>query len=204
MATAPKAADSPSSSKGRARAERIVDAATALLIGQGYAGFSLRSVADSLGMRLSNVQYYFAGRSALLGAIFARSLERSLRTMEERQLGNDLSAAVGFVLEDQLSEGSCRMFWDLWALSARDPEAASVMDAYYAQVRRRLEELLAGVSPALDQEQRRRRALVIVSLLEGLSLFRGAGRALDVDRTALDRDVVALIREFASGPPPSV
>lgn len=55
---------------GHTQRERILDKAKSLLLQGGPDAVVLRSIADSLGMRHSNVQYYYPTREALLVAIF--------------------------------------------------------------------------------------------------------------------------------------
>lgn len=70
------AAEAPPTEKGATRREEILAAATALLLEQGYAGFSARGVAARAGLRLSHVQYYFASPAAILAELLDRFVRR--------------------------------------------------------------------------------------------------------------------------------
>src|SRR5687768_1274135 len=69
--------------KGQTRETEILAAARELLAGEIGEQFTLRNVADQVGMRLSHLQYYFATKGdlvrALLGSVAA---EYSARTAD--------------------------------------------------------------------------------------------------------------------------
>ena len=52
--------------KGQKRVKDILNAACNVLIEDGYSQFSLRNIARSAGIHLSNLQYYFAGKNELI------------------------------------------------------------------------------------------------------------------------------------------
>ena len=54
------------SRKGQERSEAILDAAERLLVDEGHAALSLRGVAQRAGIRLGNLQYYFATREEIV------------------------------------------------------------------------------------------------------------------------------------------
>lgn len=196
MATKHPQAKHPTSAKGRWRREAILEAAEEILIGEGYAGFSMRKVADQLDIRLSNVQYYFSSPDAVIDALFNRALNNA---REELEAGaDDLQSLVRVALDGQGSAHSCRLFWELWALSARDSGIAGAVNRFYAAYRDAIEERIKALNPALKAAVRRRRAILIMSLIEGLSLFRGHGRELAGTGAALDRDVLEMALSLAS------
>lgn len=72
----------PESSKGR---EELVEVAVELFARNGFAGTSIRDIADAVGRSVSNVYHYFENKEALWLAI----LEQSVKTLPE-----DLRAAI--------------------------------------------------------------------------------------------------------------
>lgn len=168
--------------KGQQRVQEILDAAVSVIIDDGYAGFTLRGIADLTKISLSNLQYYFPSKEALLQAMMVREFERS--TAELEALINRPAAkpkarflqAIDYVLSDQEKESRCALFWELWAMSVREPMVSPIMDTFYDQFMRRMAELILDVSPTMGRALAQRRAGVIVSMLEGSSLLRGAGK----------------------------
>ena len=67
--------------KGRHRAQEILQAARALLVENGYAALTTRKVAQRVGIRQSNVQYYFPAKVDLVRALFESSVAESMRPL---------------------------------------------------------------------------------------------------------------------------
>ena len=61
--------------KGSNRRREILDTAGHWLMNVGYDGWSMRELATSLGMTLSNLQYYFPSKDALVVDSFVESLD---------------------------------------------------------------------------------------------------------------------------------
>lgn len=165
------------SPKGQERSEAILDAAERLLVDEGHAALSLRGVAQRAGIRLGNLQYYFTTREELVRALLARVLARARARLEEwmRAAGDSAGAldkALALLLEDQLDPASHRLFYDLWALAAREPTIAAELRVFYAHYTEEVAELLLKAAPRLPRAEARVRAELLVALLEGLSLFR--------------------------------
>ncbi|NMO14578.1 TetR family transcriptional regulator [Pyxidicoccus fallax] len=185
------------SRKGQERSEAILEAAEGLLVDEGHAALTLRGVAQRAGIRLGNLQYYFATREELVAALLTRVLERAKARLAERvdAAGDSVGAldkALEFLLEDQREPASYRLFYDLWALAAREPAIAAELRRFYAHYTDAAAELLTRVAPELPRAEVRARAELLVSLLEGLSLFRSGTAG------APDRRVEAELRRFVS------
>lgn len=196
-------AKSPARTKGQQRTVAVLDAAIAVLIEEGYAGFSLRRIADRVGIRLSNVQYYFQTKESLLEAILAREFDRSLAILAG--LSPDLTprarleTIIDYVLADQENPASCAIFWELWALAPREPAVAAIMDHYYGRFIGYAAAEVRALSPGIGEDVALRRANVMVSMMEGASLLRGAGKPRQGD-PALAADIKALCLSLAGAP----
>lgn len=186
------------SPKGQRRIGDILDAATDILVNEGYGSFSMRRVADRLGLRLSSIQYYFNGPGDLLCALFDRSLQRSLEKLRDAPDPENLASSVEFVLNEQLSLDYCLMFWELWPQAARDSDVNAVFNHFYAEYKSHIESVLQTTHPKLQGAARRRRATIIMGLLEGLSLFRGVEGRLDGSRRHFDADVIKAVVAIAA------
>lgn len=179
--------------KGHERRRQILDAATRQLTEEGYARFSIRQVAERLGLRLSNVQYYFPTRDALLAALLAGVLADATAVLRHDPAEHDLATLVRFVLAGQTPE-ACLLFLELWALAARDAGARQAMDDFYVAYRKEVAHAIAKVMPQLGPAERTRRATLIMALLEGISLFRHPGGAVSA---AMVPAIIDAVRRIA-------
>jgi AcrR family transcriptional regulator len=69
--------------KGELTAGRILDAAEALFAERGYAGTSLRDVAERVGLRIPSLYNHFASKDALYAAVLARGFGPVLELLGE-------------------------------------------------------------------------------------------------------------------------
>ncbi|NNC18188.1 TetR/AcrR family transcriptional regulator [Corallococcus exiguus] len=187
--------------KGTERVERILDATMEVLAGDGYAGLSLRVVAQRAGVSLGNLQYYFPTKQDVVRALLARYLEQALQRVRERMAGGGsepvqrLRLAVDAILEDQDSPHACQFFAELWAMAARDTMVADTLTVFYAGYRAGVVELLRELSPDLTPARRDRRAALLVALFEGLSLFRGGGNLRGASVPGLEQELRVLLEQ---------
>jgi AcrR family transcriptional regulator len=183
--------------KGRDRIEKILDAATRLLIDEGYAQLSTRKIAARAGIRPGHLQYYFPTKQAVVRGLLERYLERAMQSFEGRT--GDLDAVLDGILAEQTAGDSARFFWELWALAARDPAVAEAMRVFYRGYWLNLVSALLASEPALGRPRAERRAALLVAMLEGLSLFRSrTDQALPLP--FLERELRGLARKLATDP----
>ncbi|HKE17778.1 MAG TPA: TetR/AcrR family transcriptional regulator [Kofleriaceae bacterium] len=165
--------------KGQHRAQEILQAARAVLISDGYPALTTRKVAERVGIRQSNVQYYFPAKADLVRALFEEAMAESTRALARRMAEGRMSPRQRLIwtldqfLRQQESREEQIFLRELWALAAHDQDVAAVMNTFY----RRWIDLAAAnlllVNPGLGLRRAQRRALLVVSLVDGLSLFRG-------------------------------
>lgn len=183
--------------KGRDRIEKILDAATRLLIDEGYAQLSTRKIAARAGIRPGHLQYYFPTKQAVVRGLLERYLERATRSFDGRT--SDLDTVLDGILSEQTTGDSARFFWELWALAARDPAVAEAMRVFYRGYWRNLVDALLAAEPALGRPRAERRAALMVAMLEGLTLFRSrTDQALPLP--FLERELRGLARKLATDP----
>ena len=187
------------SEKGRTRSEGILDAATKLLIDEGYAQLSIRKIAARAGVRPGNLQYYYPTKQDVVRALLERYLARSLQATRARVASSHgtprarLRASLDGILADQASADACRFFWEVWALAARDRDVARATRRFYDRYRQGVADALAAVSPRMGRARIERRAALAVALLEGLTVLRlGAPRRRKLDPRLL-RELRALV-----------
>lgn len=189
--------------KGRERQETILDAATAILIDEGYARLSTRKIAARAGIRPGNLQYYYRSKQDVVRAVLERYLDRAFETVEARVAdaggtpADRLQSALDGILADQESAASCRFFWELWALAARDAAVAEAMRAFYERYWRRLVALLVALNPSLGRPRAERRAALLIAMLEGLTLFRSRRKPHELPLPALEKELRMLVHHLA-------
>jgi len=185
--------------KGRERRDAILDAATAVLVHDGYARLSTRKIAARAGIRPGNLQYYYPSKHEVVRAVLERYLDRAVDAVERRLAVADgspsarLRSALEGVLADQECADGCRFFFELWALAAHDAAVAVAMREFYGRYWRRVVALLLEVNPALGRPRAERRAALLVAMLEGLMLFRSRRPPYALPIPALENELRALV-----------
>lgn len=107
----------------------ILDAARTTLIEYGYAGTTIRAVAEEAGVRVSLVHYHFGGKHQLLAAVLDRENDRLLARQaalfaEAVPLADRWRTACAY-LRDDLDSGYVRILWELWAIGLADDDLAA-------------------------------------------------------------------------------
>lgn len=191
--------------KGQRRVEEILDTAVRVLIDDGYGEFTMRRVADAAEIRLSNLQYYFGTKEALLNALLGRTIEdyrQALGAMARNGKGSpDLrfGKIIEYLLKDQTKRESCLIFWELWALAGRDAEIAALMDRYYDTYIDEMAQAVRLISPDMKRRTANRQAAMIVALIEGASLLRGFGKPRRSVLAGFERAIDTVCRQIAAG-----
>jgi AcrR family transcriptional regulator len=191
--------------RGQDRVTDILGAARAVMVEDGYAALTTRKVAERVGVRQSNVQYYFPAKIDLVRALFADSMARTERAVAERFASGRASpearllGGIEHFLETHHSLEEQRFLRELWALAAHDTGVAAAMNQFY----RRWVDLTARnlllINPALDRGRAQRRALLIVSVVDGLSLFRGVTELDHPSLRGIEHELRDLVRALAHG-----
>lgn len=181
-----------SSSSPKSRTDELLDVAVTLLLDNGYAALSFRSVAAEASIGIGNLQHYFPTKADLIRAMLERAFKDFAQAMAERpahrhEANDGVIAALRYVLRDQKRRESCVIFWELWALAIHDPSAAEIMSQFYQRYVNHIASLIQQARPEVTKTRARRAGTIVASLLEGASLFRGYGRPADQLPTGLDK-----------------
>lgn len=170
---------STTTEKGLGRARDILLAARALLASEGYAGLSMRRVAQDVGMSLSNVQHYYASKEQLLEALllttmdeFQAKMDRIAVAMAGRPQVERFLRTVDMFLDEITDPTMHAIFFEIWALASRHPFASNLMGKMIGRERRAVYGLIRGLNPAINDEAAMERAVLIVAQIQGLMLFR--------------------------------
>lgn len=165
--------------RGQARREQILQAASALLLDVGYAGFSVRGVAARAGVALSHVQYYFPDPADIIAALLNRFVAQySGEVMARFRSGADapaarLTRALEWLLNDEAYRRDCTVFMlEVASAAARNPKIADALRRYYAVYLEAMAAILSELNPKLARGQRRQRAVQCIALIEGIAVTR--------------------------------
>lgn len=172
-------AATPTTEKGITRREEILQAASALLLEEGYARFSARGVAARAGLRLSHVQYYFQSPAAILAELLDRFVHRYGDEILARFSTGDaapedrLHRALDYLLNDEVYRRDCGLFMiEVAGFAARDPVIAAALARYYEIYFSLFLNIVKALNPALSPRERARRARQCLALIEGMSMTR--------------------------------
>lgn len=166
-------------SKGKSRVSEIIEMATQILVEDGYSEFTIRNIAAKANMKHGNLQYYFATKQDLITAILDEEFKRYQLTLKDRlsrgKYSNEqkFKLSIGYLLKDQEKQRSCVIFWEMWALSSHDSGAAKIMEEYYQIYLDGVKDLVVALRPEIKMQKAAKLSVLIVSMIEGLSLFRG-------------------------------
>jgi AcrR family transcriptional regulator len=155
--------------------ERILDAALAVLRGEGLRQFTQVRVAQEAGVRQSHLTYYFPTRQALLEATTTSFIDGLARGIVHL-VGDD--AGPGTMLERLAravtDRGHMRMFVGLIVEADTDPAVRAI-------VVRGTRAMEAAVAAALGGEDAAARARALLAALWGLGLYEFVVRPAPAD-----------------------
>src|SRR5262249_36176575 len=196
---------------GNDTAARIVLAARELLMNEGYAQFSMRTVAARAGLHLANVQYYFKTREDLVralledtGARYRASYDELLAKAPADRVAR-FRAIVDYNLKDIATAATRRYFIQLWALLTEiQGRAGHLMHDLYAIDIQQLSECISELVPDTDAAEVRRRASLMAAMIEGMVIVRGAHSRNPAELKKLMHRAHALAMQIALGLVPQV
>ncbi|MFE3836143.1 TetR/AcrR family transcriptional regulator [Pseudogemmobacter sonorensis] len=163
-------------------ADEILDAAEVLFAEQGYAGTTLRQVAERLGVTPAMIAYYFQNKDNLFRDVFTRRGKRIASQRMERLA--QLQARGGYEVEDLVrafiqpsaelfGDDQGRAFLKLHARLHMEPESLSfeLRSLVYNESTRAYADAFAALLPGVS----RREVFQRVSLLVGAYLYAYSG-----------------------------
>ena len=172
--------------KGNSTCDRIVAAARKKLVENGVDGFSLRELATSLDLKLSNVQYYFRTREALLLHVFEREALADVAVIEaKRSSGSEREAFRAIVRELVIRwrGDSGILMSTLGTMSLHHKEFRGLYRSIYDAFYNALEASVRSMNHKLDEEEVRLRVRLVTALVDGSPMQIRVGEL----QTFLDR-----------------
>lgn len=152
----------------------LLTSAVSVLIRDGHAKLSMRSVAAEAGVSLSSMQHYFETKDILvIEAIrtFLRGyVERYTAVRYQRNL--PAADALNIILEDIASEAGkpeiCGLYFEIWALGRHEQAIGDLLIEIYDDYRALFAELIRDIDPSLTDAEANEIGLLIAAQSEGL------------------------------------
>ncbi|BCQ28721.1 TetR/AcrR family transcriptional regulator [Caballeronia novacaledonica] len=159
----------------------IVRVARKLLLENGPMEFSQRAVALSAGISVSNLQYYFPTRPAILRAVMAPVIEGYFDALKRALKDNEsprgtIEAILEMSLEDAKDSKNIPLWWHFFSLAATDPECAQMRDEWYDTMTKEFTELIRAVNPKRGATESAHIAVLLISMVDGMTLHLGTAR----------------------------
>ncbi|MFZ9541416.1 MAG: TetR/AcrR family transcriptional regulator [Ilumatobacteraceae bacterium] len=181
--------------------EEILDAAEEILKRRGSEGLSVRAVAQKIGISVGNLQYHFPTRAKLIDAVFSRrgdefraAILGKVENLDDPRERFETIVDLWLASQHQPDQA---LFWHLWAISAHDVDAKLTMKKVYNEMIDYLRLILREIDPDLSVSHARRKAALIVSMVEGSGLFVGHGRQPERGLGSLQVEVKRAVMELA-------
>lgn len=174
----------PASSREAARQGRrdeILKVSWSVFATEGSSGFSMRKVAQALGVRLNTVQYYYGDLNSLLLETIRLGLERY--TLRYRLLAVDTRLTpqkrLEAVVEDMLREANDPtaggIAVELWVLAQRNEQVRQLVQEMYAEVINSLALISRDVDPAQSPAEAQAVATMLTAMAEGTVVLSRSG-----------------------------
>ncbi|MBS0612655.1 MAG: TetR/AcrR family transcriptional regulator [Proteobacteria bacterium] len=181
------------------KAQQILRASRRLLIRKGFADYSARSVAKEAKISLGALQYCFPTLHALLASTLEYvvnnyeahyvQLERKIEGSAEARL----YALLDYLVDDNWSPETRKIFFGIWALSVHSTFARRMMHEMYTYQIERVSGFIAAAGPHLSAQHSRDLATQLMAMIEGFCLFSERPTAGTLDK----KDMQRLVRELA-------
>lgn len=159
----------------------IVRVARELLLEGGPLTFSQRAVAAGAGISVSNLQYYFPTRLAVLRAVIEPVIEAYLGELKglidsDASPDDVIERVLARSLRDAKDAQYVALFRHFLSFAAIDPECLKLFDDWYGTLTREVAKLLRTVNPAFDAADSLHVATLLIAMADGLTLQTGTAR----------------------------
>lgn len=184
--------------------DSILDSAYQILVTNGYAGFTMRLVAQSAGISPGNLTYHFPRKNTLLRALITRIMEDYSRQLDALFSDSDISSEqqterlVHWVLMDDTTEGTVRISREIWAMALHDDDIRDAVDDFYDILMERLVNWLQLSHPNTKKATLAEMAHILVQLAEGTAILFGTRRKRTVSIERIIELVTQLLKSLES------
>ncbi len=173
--------------KGQTKVLEILETATNLLAYEGYSKFTMRRVAEELGITLRNVQYYFKTKQDLFESVIELRLRKDIESAQEvvdSVGGSPKERFIAFV-DYSLVENTTRFIrglqFELWALANHNEFAAKSRDHMTHEHSKFIYDLITPLIEHQPEQIRREKSVIVLSMLQGFPLIDGSDINIEFD-----------------------
>jgi AcrR family transcriptional regulator len=154
--------------------EHVLNCAMTILKELGNQGLTMRKVAETADMRLSNVQYYFKTKELLLEALlegflldYAESMQL-LSVSDNHDSEKKLELLASLILNYIDNSDCIIVFKEIWVIAERNSGVKKAVDEYYKKLHIMLFEALRQAAPENCQSQQVNNATaILLPFIEG-------------------------------------
>ncbi|MEM8747883.1 MAG: TetR/AcrR family transcriptional regulator [Actinomycetota bacterium] len=162
------------SAKGATTRTRILAETRRVLVDEGYDAVVLRSVAESVGIQLGNLQYYFPTRDDLLLAVMTAEAATDIDDIRAvaASAGPPLDVLTQVVdhLVTKWRSDSGTVGATLGFLRMHKPDVEAAYRTVYAAFYEEIEQVIERAVPGLPREVCRLRARLLTALIDGAAM----------------------------------
>ena len=175
---------------------QILQTAIKIIADSGYGSLTMRALARESGIKLGALQYHFRTREVMLRALvdyISAEYKKNFELVTRDADSLDIDELLTFLLTDPV-EGlfqEDRLWPQLWGMMLVEPLVADLVDDIYRdyiQVFEKSLERSGSTAPRAD-------ALLIMSMVEGTTLFVGKGRPGSDQKTTVYDLIGAFIKD---------
>lgn len=176
------------------RKQDILEEAIRIIASEGYSKLTMRALARASGMKLGALQYHFRTWEDMLHALAAYigvTYRQSFDAMSSEAGPLGLTETVLFILDDTAGSSlrADQLFPQLWAMAKVEPVMAILLDDIYVEYLEILKKRLVKLKSSSPHAE----ALMLMSLIEGSTLFVGRDCRWAKDAKAMRKAVLEMI-----------
>lgn len=185
--------------------DAIIDVARIVLLEGGALEFSLREVAARVGISVSNLQYYFPTRIAVLRAVVGPVIDTCLGEIHDAVRSDlppvELIAALARQsLRDIRNAEASALWWHFVSFALIDPECSRLLDDWYETLTREVAQLIRSAYPGYSPASCVHRATLLIAMIEGFNYQLGPGRRKRSYTRHFDAKFLAAVDSLLNAP----
>ncbi len=184
------------------RQQQILQTAIEIIADEGYASLTMRALARACDMKLGALQYHFRTSDEMLKGLVGYISDSYLQSFADLRNANKkqpltLEQIVNFVLEDTAGGDlfGDRLWPQLWAMQQVEPLVSDLVEDIYSTYIDTLEQALATQNCKAPRAE----ALLLMSLMEGATIFLGSGRRWEGDAKSFRTTILEFIESRYGG-----